>query len=83
MHLILSNMSYQNLLQDLNSNVIIGPYKAIGLRKPGEERGVWLFGENHDDGKREKSLTRRWISCRTSITFKTKSVGKIKVFENE
>lgn len=49
-----SNTSYENLLQDLNSNVIIGPYRAFGLKKPGEERGVWLFGEMHEDGKREE-----------------------------
>ena len=47
-------MSYQSLLDDIKGNVIIGPYMAIGLKKPGEERGVWLFGESHEDGKREQ-----------------------------
>lgn len=47
-------MSYQNILQDIHSSVIIGPYMAVGLKKPGENRGVWLFGESHEDGKRTK-----------------------------
>lgn len=45
-------MSYQNILDDINSNVIIGPYVAIGLKRPGQKRGIWLFGESHEDGKR-------------------------------
>lgn len=47
-------MSYQNILNDLNSKIIIGPYLAIGLKKPGQSRGIWLFGEAHEDGKRSK-----------------------------
>lgn len=47
-------MAYHNILLDLSSNTIIGPYKAIALKRPGEDRGVWLFGEAHEDGKREK-----------------------------
>ena len=47
-------MSYQKILNDLNSKIIIGPYLAIGLKKPGQTRGIWLFGESHEDGKRSK-----------------------------
>ena len=47
-------MSYENILNDLDSKTIIGPNLAIGLKKPGQTRGIWLFGESHEDGKRSK-----------------------------
>lgn len=39
--------SYSNILDEIENNVIDGPQIAIGMRKPGELTGVWLFGEEH------------------------------------
>ena len=42
-------MSYDNILKTLLSRPVNGPHLALGLRRPGEKTGVWLFGEAHDE----------------------------------
>lgn len=41
-------MSYNKILNILNTKAIAGPHLAFGLKKRGEQRGVWLFGEGHE-----------------------------------
>lgn len=40
-------MSYAYLLDVLETEIIKGPHLAVALRKPGEDTGIWLFGETH------------------------------------
>ena len=40
-------MSYNKILNILQTKAIAGPRLAIGLRKPGQKRAIWLFGEGH------------------------------------
>lgn len=41
-------MSYAKILQTLETRPLLVPHIALGMRKPGEETGIWLFGEQHD-----------------------------------
>ena len=41
-------MSYNRILNILNTKAIAGPHLAFGLKKNGEQKGVWLFGEGHE-----------------------------------
>lgn len=40
-------MSYTKILQTLETRPFLVPHIALGMRKPGEETGIWLFGESH------------------------------------
>ncbi|CAM9700303.1 unnamed protein product [Ectocarpus sp. 6 AP-2014] len=44
-------MSYLHILNILRETAVDGPHLALGLRKPGEENGIWLFGESHEQLK--------------------------------
>ena len=41
-------MSYDKILKILQTKAIAGPHLAIGLRKPGQKKAIWLFGEGHN-----------------------------------
>lgn len=41
-------MTYSKILNLLRTKIVTGPHLAMGLRKPGESQGVWLFGELHE-----------------------------------
>ena len=41
-------MSYAKILQTLETRPLLVPHIALAMRKPGEETGIWLFGERHD-----------------------------------
>lgn len=47
-------MSYTKILETLQSQTVNGPHVALGLRKPGENKGIWLLGESHENDNKVK-----------------------------
>ena len=44
---ILTSMSYEKVLRNLQTRPVEIFHLAIGMKKPGEQNGIWLFGERH------------------------------------
>lgn len=40
-------MSYETILRNLQTRPVEVFHLAIGMKKPGEDNGIWLFGERH------------------------------------
>lgn len=40
-------MSFAKILKSLETRPLLVPHVALGMRKPGEDKGIWLFGERH------------------------------------
>lgn len=58
-------MSYQSILEIIKSKPIEYSHIALGMRKPGEKHGIWLFGERHS---KEEETSSEYHGFENAIT---------------